>query len=483
MYRLAYAYNEEIIFYFDVAENKYVASGGNLAWRINNPGLVRSRSHFSYSHGAIGNYKGYAIFADPACGRKALIAWLHSRKYFDSSLKILGQHYHPTDPETFVDQLTDIAKLPFNCKIGSLNKEEFNRLILGIEKLCGHSPRGDEALRLLPKIIAKIENGNSRKDSYLIGDNTILSKDEAVQRVLTHRLDAVVIHDQNDQIYLRSRPRYCFRRIHLHDEQPSDIPEISTLVRVAGEKRPGQVIWAFINGIDNTEKFARKSAALISEASGGEQVLSMPNDTICKAADLAVCGALKTGIDTPLVNWTVQFLKYLLNQADKNKKFVVVFAHSQGAIYLEHALELMNPQERKLLRIFTFGGGSFIEPVKCHPDSHNFASAADFVCRFVSPNHQCLALQRYYGLKEGLNDAQIIYKLAFEDAVFLLDTTDVRDWEIYIKEREKHYEQELSKIKHITILDPDPDSDWKHEFISNCYQAKIQELINIYKGM
>ncbi|MEI8366192.1 MAG: hypothetical protein WCF65_07215 [Parachlamydiaceae bacterium] len=487
MYRFAYKYSDEIIFYFDSAGNKYVASGGSLAWRINNPGLVRSRSHFSYRNGAIGNYESYAIFADATCGRKALVAWLHSKKYFESSLQALGKHYYPKNPEKFVDQLTAIAKLPSNCKVGALNKEEFDRLILGIEKLCGYSSRGDETIRLLPKIIAKIENGEGKEDSYLIGDNTVLSKDDAIQWVLTHRLDAVVVHGQNDEIHLRSRPHYSFRRIRFHGKQSLDtpkLPEINTLVRVAGKKQPGQVIWGFINGIDNTEVYARKLATLISDAADGEQVLSMPNDTICKAVDLAICGTLKVGIDTPLVKWTVQFLRYLLDQAEKSKKFVIVFAHSLGAIYLEHALELMNPQERKLLRIFTFGGGSYIEPVKCHPDSHNYASAADFVCRFVSPNQQWLALQRYYGHKDGLNDAQVIYKLAFEDATLHLDTTDVKVWEIFIKKRERHYEQEFSKINHITILDPDPDSNnWKHEFISNCYQAKIKERIKTYKGM
>lgn len=34
MYRFAYKYNEEVIFYFDSAGNKYVATGGNLAWRM-----------------------------------------------------------------------------------------------------------------------------------------------------------------------------------------------------------------------------------------------------------------------------------------------------------------------------------------------------------------------------------------------------------------------------------------------------------------
>lgn len=129
-------------FLFDLAGNKYIASGGSLAWRIINPGLVHSRSHFSYRNGAIGNYEGYAIFADVTCGRKALIACLHSKKYFESSLQTLGRHYNPKDPEKFVDQLTAIAKLPSNSKVGALNKEEFDCLVLGIEKLCGYSSKG-----------------------------------------------------------------------------------------------------------------------------------------------------------------------------------------------------------------------------------------------------------------------------------------------------------------------------------------------------
>ena len=70
MYKIAYKHDDGVVFYFDLTGNKYVASSGSLAWRINNPGLVRSRSHFSYRNGAIGNYDGYAIFADPTYGRK-----------------------------------------------------------------------------------------------------------------------------------------------------------------------------------------------------------------------------------------------------------------------------------------------------------------------------------------------------------------------------------------------------------------------------
>lgn len=42
MYRMAYRDGDKVL-YFDLAGNKHVASGGSLPWRINNPGLVRTR--------------------------------------------------------------------------------------------------------------------------------------------------------------------------------------------------------------------------------------------------------------------------------------------------------------------------------------------------------------------------------------------------------------------------------------------------------
>ncbi len=82
MYKSAYGYNDEVVFYFDELGNKYVAQGGSFAWRINNPGLVKSHSHVTRKNGAIGSYKGYAIFSDPKQGRAALLELLHSKKIF-----------------------------------------------------------------------------------------------------------------------------------------------------------------------------------------------------------------------------------------------------------------------------------------------------------------------------------------------------------------------------------------------------------------
>ena len=128
---------------------------------------------------------------------------------------------------------------------------------------------------------------------------------------------------------------------------------------IAGKKKPGQCIWGFINGIYNTKESARQSAELISSAASGEAVLSLPNDTKW-IPDLLVCGILKLSIDSPIVILTEYFFRYLLAKAkqDEHKPPIVIFAHSQGAIFCEHALERISTSERKQLRIFTFGGGS-----------------------------------------------------------------------------------------------------------------------------
>lgn len=484
MYRFAYKYSDEIIFYFDSVGNKYVASGGNLAWRINNPGLVSSHSHFSRANGAIGSCGRYAIFSDPLDGRKALSAWLQSKKYYNSSLKTLADFYKPNAPDVFLLQLGSATKISPDRKIKSLNKAEFDCLIKELENLCGYASLGNESLSLLPKITAKIENGKDKEDTYLIGDNIVVTKKEAIEWILSHRLDGVIVHERSGSTHLRSRPNHCIWNIKAHESiLPPSEGKIDSLVRTIGENKPGQCIWGFINGIDNTEEEALKAAGKISEVAGGEQVLSMPNDTIWAPIDFLLCIILKTSIDTSIVTWTVKFLRYLLTLAKQSIKPppVIVFLHSQGAIYIEHAIELLTQSEREQLLIFTFGGGSFLAPGKCHPDSHNYASAADFVCRLGSPNLQLLALERYFGYKEGLSDDQIIAQLALKDAMLHLDSNDLKVMENYIGQGIKHYKNEFSRISNLTVLDPDPDSKFKHKFNSECYQKVIRTKIEKYQ--
>jgi hypothetical protein len=196
--------------------------------------------------------------------------------------------------------------------------------------------------------------------------------------------------------------------------------------------------------------------------------------------DLGVCALLKIGSDTPVVRLAVKFLKHLLllsNESSLNVP-VIVFAHSMGAIICEHAIEWLTHQERQKIHLFTFGGGSFISPGKCHPDSHNFASANDLICLCGSPNFRTLAMQRYIALKEGLTQDQMLAKWAREDSIFYLDTIDVRVIQIFEKQRIVYYEELLEKISNITILDSGPE--YEHSFCNDCYQNEVKVITKRY---
>ncbi len=482
-YRRAYKFNSDVIFYFDAAGNKYVASGGSLAWRINNPGLVKTRGHFACSNGTIGSCGPYAIFFDAQQGMKALSAWLHSKKYYEAKLRAIAEYYQPDSPESFLDQLISLTKISANIKIKSLSEMELQRLLLAIQKLSRYSPQGNESFLLLPKIVAKIENEKGLEDTYLISDNTVLTKKGAVEQILSHQLDGVIVHERKGSIHLRSRPNHCMWNIRMPEATlPALQGSIDVLIRTVGERKQGQCIWGFINGINNTKEEAVEAATRISLAADGEAVFSMPNDTAFYCIkDGLVCITLKFICDTPIVQWAAKFFRYLLclQEKDKTNPLVVIFAHSQGAIIAEHALELLNDKERKRLLIFTFGGGSFIVPGKSHPESHNYASAADFVCRMGSPNLQYYALERYYSFKKGQTEKDVMKRLAMLDAMFDLDTTDPRTMELYSQTRLKYYEKEFEKIRNVTVLDPDPQ--WKHKFESSCYQSIVKAIIKKYQ--
>src|SRR5579883_95014 len=249
--------------------------------------------------------------------------------------------------------------------------------------------------------------------------------------------------------------------------------------RKVGDHKEGQCIWGFINGIFNTKKDALKSAKKISEAANGEAVYALKNDTaFFGLKDLAETAAMKLQVYSPIVPLAVEFIRHLfsLSEKDNKKPPIILFAHSQGAIISERALEHLTPKERESLRIFTLGGGSFIPPGKSHPDSHNYASAADPVCRLGSPELQLLALAIYEGRKEGLPLDQIFYNLAMQDAILHINSRDPSVLQKYLQSRVDHYQKTYPQIGNVTILDPDPGKLMRHRLSSRCYQTILRQL-------
>jgi hypothetical protein len=161
---------------------------------------------------------------------------------------------------------------------------------------------------------------------------------------------------------------------------------------------------------------------------------------------------------------------------------VIVFAHSQGAIISEHALKLLNIDERRKIRIFTFGGGSFLEVDSCHPESHNYTSRNDLVSSIGSPYFRSLAHHRYLLMKEGLSEEAIIEQWALDDALLYLDSVDAHFFQSFIEQRINHYKKLMEKISNITILDPDPICYLEHQFCSECYQKEVENLVKKYQA-
>ena len=482
MFKSACGFDDDTVFYFDSLGNKYVAQGGSFAWRINNPGLIRSHCHFAGKNGSIGSFRGFAIFARPEQGRKALSDLLKAKKYYKSTLLTVARHYQPDDPGGYLLRLMSYVSIPTDRKICSLLKQDFDCLLLAVEKLCGYSPVGNESFTLLPRICAHIENNSLPHDSYLITGNIVLSKEEVVERISTHRLDGVIVHQDDGALHVRSRPSYSMWNIHMPTELLlSNDGKIDTIMRVVGEKREGQCIWGFINGIWNEKGDALKSAQLISDAANGEQVLSMPNDMLGLWDDVAACFVLKIGIDTPVVRVAAKFFRHLLSLLKENNRRlpVIVFAHSMGAIITEHAMELLTHEERQKICIFTFGGASFIASGKCHPDSHNFISARDLVSFLGSPYFRTLVMRCYLGFKEGLTQEQVICRWAEEDAMLYVDSIDGKVIQSYVNQQKSRLEKQFEQINNVTVVDP--ESSYEHAFCNNCYQKIIQDIVRKYR--
>lgn len=105
MYRIACTQDGNTVAYFDKSGNKHIRKGGNLSWRINNSGLVKNHSHYARSNGSIGSCQGFAIFSYPEQGHKALSAWLHSKKYYNSTVQMIAEQYRPKNVDAFATKL------------------------------------------------------------------------------------------------------------------------------------------------------------------------------------------------------------------------------------------------------------------------------------------------------------------------------------------------------------------------------------------
>lgn len=479
----AYRYDDDVVFYFDAFDNKCVARGGSLAWRLNNPGLLLSHSLHKTGYQAIGAYHQYAIFSHLVIGKEALRAWIISTKFYNPLIEI-AKYYQSDNPKKYLEQLCELTGFSADITPNSLSSKDFDKLIKTIQRLAGFSPDNQHRLSLLPKITARMYSPNRKVEFYLAGYEHLLKKQQAIDWVETHRLDAVIVHKSNGEIYLRSRPGHHFNQIRFKQEEYGAEKEFADAIREVGEVHAEQCIWGFINGIFNREVQALKSTALISKYTGDQHVLCLINDAGL-AGNLSDSAIQKIGVHNKTVKFGAQFFRMLIELSDanssKDKPPIIVFAHSQGALIAYLALKHLEPLERQRIHIFTLGGAAFIEPGTAHPESHNYFSVADFIPRLTSYDFCELILRLYEGKKIGLTQEQVIDHLIQEDIDNHLASQDPQAIAKFRQARQAHYESDLKRSQNVTLIDENISGIWEHTLAIPCYQAIVKEIINRYR--
>src|ERR1700722_19770891 len=486
MFKKANRYDEDTLFYFDKHDSKHVAKEGSIAWRANNPGLILSRHPLAKIHNVIGAHHQIAIFPSIKHGMAAFRDWLTIPKYRYSIFEI-AKYYQPDTPDEYIEELCKLAKFSKDVDFKTISEEEFEKVIKAVQCLNGFSNNQQGTLTVLPKITARYYSNNGNVELYVTGYEEFISKDEAIHRIETHRLDAVIVHKANGSIYLRSRPGHHLDRIRFSQHELNQQPDFKDAMRDVGNHKPGQCIWGYINGIDNTPGDAEAAIQVISNLADGERVWSLTNDKklILSLGNIWDACLQKLNIETEVTKFAVLFFRLLLEVShnDPSHPPVIIFAHSQGAIISNAALQLLTFDERQRLRIFTFGGGSFIFPENSHPDTHNYISIGDLVPRLAaSATLALLAIRRYEENKRGLSDDQSIEGMINEDIDNNLATRDPHAISLYRIQRRHHYLSEFNKIAHITVLDEERQGIWEHSIRIPCYQKKIKAKVDLYKS-
>ncbi len=479
----ACAYDDLTVFYFDCHDNKYVAKGGSLANRLNNPGLISSRWPFAKQLGSIGSHKHYAIFPNILFGKDAHRVWIGS-KYFDSPLIEIAKEYEPNDPQSYLERLCEKTNFSSTITPRMLSSKDFERLLQAIQTLAGFLKNNDGEFYRLPKIKHRFYSRNRKVESYFTTDGESLTRDEAINRVTDHRLDAVVVHKVNGEMHIRSRPCHHFNKIHFTEKEYGSDKNIEDGIREVGQDQIGQCIWGFINGVKTEPQRSTECAAIISNFAKGQQVWSLVNDGEFKNF-FNIPDAIKQTLGhlSPSITRCAHFFKFLIDQSNRSpaQPPIVIIAHSQGALIADLALDHLNLAEQARIHIFTFGGAAFISPKKCHPHSHNYFSFNDPIPQTASKDACILLKKLREGEKRGDTAQKVIEECLQEDLInFNKESFHQLLVDEYLEQRQQFYEEQICKVQNTTVLGEYSLTDWEHAFDTPCYLEKIKEIIEAY---
>ena len=114
---------------YDTGILKY---GGDLNWRANNPGNIKD-SPFTRDNGAIGEYKGFAVFPNLSTGYSAMVKLLKGGKYKNEKVQNFISRYSPkedkNDTKKYKKYIKRYMSYVKNKKLGELSDKEIIHLI------------------------------------------------------------------------------------------------------------------------------------------------------------------------------------------------------------------------------------------------------------------------------------------------------------------------------------------------------------------
>jgi hypothetical protein len=190
-------------------------SGGDPAWRTNNPGNLWSDT-VSKRNNEIGKFGNFAIFPDYETGHAALLDSLRTT-HWNRDLKQLVDKYAPAGdgsnrPSRYLRFLRQKTGIKDNRKVRDFTQAQFEKLWRGIEKYEGGKRGKIEDVTPGRPSSEKKQITKVKKDrkgtiiSYFIDGIGWVSKQRGIDLARMGEVDAVVAMSRLGNLYLRTRP-------------------------------------------------------------------------------------------------------------------------------------------------------------------------------------------------------------------------------------------------------------------------------------
>ncbi|MGA8164908.1 MAG: hypothetical protein WB791_07795 [Waddliaceae bacterium] len=154
-----------------------------------------------------------------------------------------------------------------------------------------------------------------------------------------------------------------------------------------------------VHGILNFQIDFKRTIDRFSQTHGGVNIHYIFNATEGWSGDLSQAFAAKLGFSHQLAYPLVKTWKELIKEmgGPQGGGVIVHYAHSSGAIHTQSALNLLTEDEKKMIRVITFGSPALIED-RGVESVRNYLSVRDGVC-MLDPLRYTMGM---LGLKEEI---------------------------------------------------------------------------------